>query len=139
MSTLQAIRTAVKDTLEDNISSFMVYDTVAGVTQVPSAVVVPRSANFSLGMAGGNCVEWMFDLYVLAPYTDPTLGQNSLDGYIDGAGANSIRRTIKLNPTLGLSDVSANVERMTDYGGEYKAAQIQHIGAQLALKVLVTQ
>ena len=139
MSSLQAIRTAIKTTIEAAISDFIVYDTVAGATQVPCAVVVPRTADFQLGMAGGGCVEWNFDLYVLAPYTDPKVGQNALDAYVDGTGARSIKAAIKATPTLGLSDVSALVEKLVDYGGEYKTAQVQHIGAKLALKVLVTQ
>lgn len=139
MSTLTAIRAAVKTTLEANINGLLVYDTMAGVTQVPSAVVLPDTADFAMGMSGGNCVKWMFSLFVLAPYTDPAVGQDSLDSYVDGSGSKSIRAVVKSNSTLGLADVSAMVMNMNDYGGQYTAAQVQHIGAKLSMQVIVTQ
>jgi hypothetical protein len=136
MATLQEIRTGVKTVLEANISGLIVYDTVAGVTQVPSVVVMPRSGTMSVGM--GDCVEWTFELFVLVPFTEFNLGQDALDDYIDFT-AGSIPKVIKSNATLGLSGVDASVVRMSDYGGEYKSASVQHIGAQLELKVIVTQ
>jgi hypothetical protein len=137
MSTVSEVRDAVKSTLEASISSLLVYDTVPDVTQVPCVVVVPRMGNYVIGM--GNCVEWVFDLFVLVPRSPVDVSQDSLDAYLDSTGASSIPYVVKSNPGLGLDDIFAQITEMTDYGGEYKAAQVDHIGAQLALKVLVTQ
>lgn len=137
MSSLGAIRDAIKTTLTANIGSLVTYDTIPDAPQVPCVVVAPATGDFA-GL-NGNCVMWEFDLYVLTARGDSRVGQDKLDALIDGAGGSSIRAVIKANPTLGLSDCSAHVTGVSDYGGEYRAAQVQHWGAKLALKVMVTQ
>jgi hypothetical protein len=140
MSTLGAIRTAIKTTIEANVTGIICYDKASDVVQVPAVVVVPMSGDFGMGMAGGNCVNWEFALYVLTPRTETGIGQSILDEYIDGGGSKSVSKTIKDNPQLGLSDVSAQLSKMSDYGGEYKSSgEVMYVGAKLHLKVLVTQ
>lgn len=136
MSSLSEIRDAIKATLSGNITGLVCYDTIPDAPQVPCVVVAPVQGDFS-GM-NGNCVQWEFDLYVLTARGDSRTGQDKLDALIDG-GAGSIRSAVKANPTLGLSDVNAHMVNVTDYGGEYRAAHIQHWGAKMSLRVLVTQ
>lgn len=136
MSSLSAIRDAIKSTLTTNITGLVTYDTIPDAPQVPCVIVAPREGDFEMN---GNCVMWEFDLYVLTARGDFRVGQDKLDSLVDGAGSSSIRAVIKNNQTLGLSDCSAHVTGVNDYGGEYRAGQVQHYGAKLALKVMVTQ
>lgn len=139
MASLTAIRTAVKTTLEARIPDLTVYRTVPDVTNVPAAVVEPNVSDFVVAMGRGTDT-WTFDLHVLAPYADPELGQDSLDAYITGAGAQSIRQVIFQNKTLGLTNVDAHIAGMVSgsYNTRFEIGAIQHVGATLRLIVHTT-
>lgn len=134
MASLQSIRDAVKTTLESAIEGLSVYDTVPEVSNLPACVVVPLTANFDTAMGRGTDT-WEFELPVLVSYTDADIAQDSLDDYVTGAGAKSIRQAVFQNKELGLSDANAHVSRMSDYGTSFNMASIQHIGAKLRLVV----
>lgn len=136
MSTLSQIRTAFKDTLEANISGLTVYNTIPDVTQVPCVVVAPDNCDYLIGM--GNCQNWGIRLNILCPRTESRAGQDRLDAYLSRTGADSIPVVLKNNPALGLSDLQVTLRRMSDYGGEWAAARISHIGASLHVDALVT-
>lgn len=137
MASLEAIRDAIKTTIGANIASLHVYDTVPDATNLPAVVVAPVEADFVQAMGRG-ADTWELHLYVLAPYAMAELGQDALDGYVTGAGSNSIRQIIFNNRALGLSGVDAHVARMSGYGGRFEAAGIDHIGAILHLTVHTT-
>lgn len=134
MASLTAIRTAVKTTLEANLSGFRVYSTVPEIAQVPSAVVAPAFGDFLVAMGRGTDT-WEFQLHVLAPYSDAALGQNALDAYVTGAGSSSIRQIVFNNKTLGLANTDAHVAGLLAYGAQFESAAVQHIGATLRLVV----
>lgn len=134
MASLQAIRDAIKTTLESAIEGLTVYDTVPEVSNLPAAVVVPLSANFVVAMGRG-ADTWTFELPVLVSYTDADIAQDSLDDFVTGAGAKSIRQVVFQNKGLGLDDVDAHISGMSDYGTAFTMADVQHIGAKLQLTV----
>lgn len=135
MATLSAIRDGISDTLTANISNLEVYDTVPDVAITPAVVVIPESADFNIAMGRGTD-RYEFDLFVLAGRAVADEEQDSLDEHITGAGARSIRQVIFNNRDLGLSGIDAHVSGMDRYGGQFDAAQVQHIGAVLRLVVL---
>lgn len=136
MASLEAVRDAIKQTLRTTITAlFDVYDTVPDEVELPCVVVVPKAADFTVVMARG-ADQWRFDLVVLVSSTDAAIAQDSLDSFVSGAGDNSIRQCIFQNNTLGLSGTHAHISAMTDYGGQFEAAGIDHIGATLTLVVL---
>jgi len=137
MSSLQAIRDAIKSTIDGNIPDVEVYDTVPDVAHAPAVVVWPDTASFQQAMGRG-LDRWEFDLYVLAQRAIADEGQDDLDSYVTGAGGNSIRQVIFQNKALGLSDVDAHVSGMSQYGARFEAAGIEHIGAVLRLVVLTS-
>lgn len=136
MSTLSQIRTAFKTVLEANISGLTVYNTVPDVTQVPSVVVMPMACDYMIGM--GSCQSWNVGLFVLCPRTESRLGQDQLDAYLSRSGTNSIPVVLRANPTLGLADLNVTLRKMSDYGGQWDAARISHVGAMLHVDALVT-
>lgn len=138
MSTLSEIRTAVKATLEADISNLVVYDKAGDVTQSPSVVIVPKVENAkpSFGVPGGSVYD--FELIVMTERQPIQVAQDKLDALVDAGVSGSIPRVLGADPTLGLSDVDSFVGRMTDYGKEYVSQGATYIGAVLTLKVLVT-
>lgn len=135
MATLSDIRDGISDTLTANISNLEVYDTVPDVAITPAVVVLPFSADFNIAMGRGTD-RWEFDLFVLTSRAVTDEGQDALDDFVTGAGSNSVRQVIFQNKTLGLTGTDAHVSGMSDYGGQFEAAQIQHIGAKLRLVIL---
>jgi len=135
MASLQAIRTAIKVTLETGIDGLRVHDTVPDVVNLPAVVVEPVTAEFDRAFGRG-WDQYSFRLWVLVSRAEPRVGQNQLDGYLTGAGATSIRQVIFNNKTLGLVDTEGFVTGMANYDEKNAAAAIEHIGANLILTVL---
>lgn len=134
MATLGAIRAAVKTTLEAAVTGLRVFDKMAAVVQVPSAVVEPVTADFLVAMGRGTDT-WEFALHVLTSDADQQLGQAKLDELVSGAGSRSLRAAVFNARTLGLSNTDAHIAAMTAYGVRFEAPDIDHIGATLRLVV----
>jgi len=134
MASFTTIRTAIKTTVGDNISGIRVYDTIDDMINVPAAVLLPTSINFTEAMARGTD-RYEFDLLVVVSRTDSRSGQNQLDGFINGSGSSSIRQVIFQNSDLGQSETSAVVTTMSDYGATYAVNGVECIGARLGLTV----
>lgn len=137
MSSLQAIRDAIKATVEAQIPGVFGYDTVPEVANLPAIVAMPDTADFAVAMGRG-ADTWELDLAVLVPWTDSNVSQDALDELVTGAGPRSIRQVIFLNKTLGLADVNAHISGMSDYGAAFEMAKIEHIGARLRMVVHTT-
>jgi hypothetical protein len=139
MSSLSAIRDAIKATVGAAIDALTVYDTVPGSPNLPAVVVIPAAdaADFQVAMGRG-VDQWNFDLIVLCSYAEAELGQDALDSYVTGAGDSSIREAVFSAKTLGLTDCNAYVESVRDYGARFPAAGIDHVGAVLRLVVLTS-
>lgn len=137
MATLAAVRDALKTTIGAAVTALHVYDTWPETVNLPAVIIAPTSADFVVAMGRGTDT-WEFDLYVLAPYAVADLGQDALDGFITGAGSNSIRAAIYATRGLGLSGVDAHVSGMSSYGARFDGAAINHVGAILALTVHTT-
>lgn len=134
MASLEAIRDAIKATIENNVDPLSGYDTVPDVVNVPAFVVVPETANFDVSMARGTDT-WNFKLFVLVSTANMDTGQDTLDSFVSGGGINSIRQAVFVNKDLGLTDTNAHVTGMSDYGAQFPIASIEHIGAVLGLQV----
>lgn len=135
MAGLEEIRSAIKTTLEANISGLHVYNTVPEAANVlPCVVVIPFTTDFAQAMGRG-LDQYILDLLVLVSTSETDLRQDELDTYVTGNGTSSIRHTIFSNRTLGLSSTDAFVSDMTEYGMRFPVAEIEHVGARLKLTV----
>lgn len=137
MATLTALRDAIKDTIEDNISTLRVFDTMPDVTEGHCVLVEPSSVEFSKSMQRGHD-QWEFTLFMIIPWQETTVVQDELDVYLSGSGTKSIRQVIYNNRSLGLADTESFVHRMDGYGGSFAVAKIPHIGARIYLTVLTS-
>ena len=134
MSSIAAIRTAIKTTVEAAVSSLTVYDTMPDRINLPAVVVVPSASDFNVAMGRGADTH-NFDLYVLTSKRETGLAQDDLDAFITGAGSASIRQVIFSARALGLSDADEHVVGMRGYGGSFSFADIDHVGAILEVVV----
>lgn len=133
-SSLTDIRVALKTTMA--AAGLEVYDTVPDVTNTPAAVIEPGTIDFTGAFNQGGDTYNMI-VYLLVANTDPRNAQQTLDQYITGKGAKSIRDFLWHNSSLGLSDVDSVVTKMDGYGGKFEEAGINMIGARLRVVVTV--
>lgn len=134
MASLSAIRDAIKTTVAAAVTSLHGYDTFPESPNLPAFIVVPATTDFLVAMGRG-VDTYEFNVVVLAPYADADIGQDAVDGFVTGAGSNSIRQAIWNNRALGLSDVDAHVAGMNSYGATYEGVGIEHVGASLRVVV----
>jgi hypothetical protein len=135
VASLTQIREALATTIADGVDAEMsVYERVTDVVQVPAAVITPTSADWKVALSRGTD-KWMFDVFILVGRSDTTNAQEELDGFLAGAGPNSVREVLYNNPTLGIEDVDAFPTGMSGYGGEFSTARIPHVGAIIKVTV----
>lgn len=137
MATITSIRQGLVDTVLQDVPELFGFHAVPDVTQVPCIVVRPGKLDYVV--AGGTCWEATFEMYVLVSRSDSVGGQDKLDAYLSTTGAKSIPATLRARPGIGVSGAYAQLVSMERYGGHWDAAQIPHIGAQLNVRVLVTE
>lgn len=134
MSTLTAIRAALRTTLKDAITGVTFYARVVESPVVPCLIPIVATGEY-IAFAGSHH-EWPFDLHILVPPADLDSAQPRLDELVDPFGAKSIRRILLNNPTLGLSDVNARTEGISSYGFTFEAVGVDHLGATIRLVVM---
>ena len=104
---------------------------------VPAVLIVPAQADYML-VHGNAGTGWEFDLVVLAPSGEEEVGQDILDDFIDARGDKSLIAAIHANPTLGRSDCSAVIRRLTNYGIKSEIGGTAYVGATVRMFVLAT-
>lgn len=138
--TLGELRDAITATISSAVPELTVYDTVPDAVNLPCVIVMPTSASFGFTV-GDPDDTWPFDLHVLTSRGDTGLGQDALDDYISSGGPKSLRATIQRFRNLGIegaeASVRARVAGMSNYGGQFEAAAIDHVGATLQLLVTI--
>lgn len=134
MATLSAIRDAIQTVVGTAIPTLTVYDTVPDVVNLPALVVIPAETVFSAAFGRGLDTHTL-SLCVLASNREPGLGQDDLDALVAGSGVGSVRQAIWNNKTLSLASTDANITGMSQYGGRFETAGVEHVGAILTTVV----
>lgn len=136
--TLGDLRDGLKATLGAVLPELTVYQRVPDQVNLPCVIVVPGTAAFGFSKADPED-SWRLDLNVLVSRADVDLGQAALDPYVSSAGDKSLRAVIRRFPDLGIDDgnVRARITGMANYGGQFEAAGIAHIGATLGLLAVI--
>jgi hypothetical protein len=129
-----AFETAIRDVWEDTVS---VYEYVQSVTQVPAIVITPaREPTITPnGGFGHGSARYYYDLICMAPQTESTSNQMTLDELVDPQVNKSVPWIISHNPTLGGLVQASSWLRVDNYGGEFKSAQVDHIGALVRVEI----
>lgn len=140
MATLAAVRDAIADRIVTRIDSLDIperqltaYPRVVGRPNLPALVVWPGT--WTPEAMGRGLVTYTFRIIVLVSFTDYDLAQASLDDYLEPSGPVSFCDIILSDPTLGLEGTNANHPELVAYGGQWPAAGVDHLGAEMTMKV----
>jgi hypothetical protein len=138
VATLTEIRTAIQQTLLDNIAGINVYRNFPGTVVAPAIGILPAPMDYLLTF-GNSSTPWEFDLIVVVEGDDDT-AQDPLDELIDAVGNRSIAQVLLANQTLGRSDCSLKKPlTMSNYGAKYKfGGDDLYVGATIRIGVVTT-
>lgn len=136
MSSLATLKQALADTIEEHISSeeINVHTYIPDRINTPAVCIEPHMSKFDGAMMRGDDM-WRFNVYIVVQRRDAEESQGELDDFLESAGPRSIREAIFKKPDLGLEDTQAFVSGMHEYGGGYRDARIDVIGAILRVDV----
>ena len=135
MATLTQLRDGLADALGPIASLNGIYTDEPGQVEPPAAVIRLGSPaiTYATSVAGGSH-DYSFSVLLLVGNAS-TVGQETLDGYLDTSGADSVYAAVDAAPTLGgaaavaLVTTVQNAGIVTWAGGEY-------LGAELLVTVL---
>jgi hypothetical protein len=136
MSSVAAIRDAIKTTLDTALSDVHLYDFVPDNPTLPAVAVAPALADFDVAFGRG-IDTWEFELLVLTARGSDRAGQERLDQLVTGAGSSSIRQVIFNDQRLGGVVDSAHVSGLIDYRPT-DVAGVTVYAARLRLVVLTS-
>lgn len=137
MSSLANIKKALADTIEKHVSPAQevnVFTYIPDLIQTPAVCIDPHMSKFDGAMARGDDM-WRFNVYIVVQRGDAENSQDELDDFLESAGPRSIREAIFNSPDLGLGDCQAFVSGVHEYGGGYRDARIDVVGAILRVDV----
>lgn len=136
MSSLANLKQALADTIEEHVTSeeINVFTYIPDLIQTPAVCIEPHMSKFDGAMSRGDDM-WRFNIYIVVQRTNAEDAQDNLDAFLESAGPRSIREAIFNKPDLGLEDTQAFVSGMHEYGGGYRDARIDVIGAVLRVDV----
>lgn len=139
-STLAQIRSGLKDRLE-TIAAFKdvhTYQVDAGALNgFPTAIMLIEEAAYTTTAIGGTPMEVGFRVVVLVANMETPTGFETLDEFIDAQGTNSIDKAIEGGKNLGLTDVTAAVERVERIGIK-EIGQGRFYGGDFLIRVVRT-
>jgi hypothetical protein len=141
MATLVQIREQIKATLEQ--VGLRCYAQKPPDIQPPCVIVRPESGEFD-GAMGRGSDKYTVELDVYCSSASDRAAQNSLDDYVSGYGAKSIRQAIFNDPTLrtdpnrnvaGVATMTAYVSGFSGYGPDQESGG-QYWHAVVTVEVL---
>lgn len=123
--------------IKNNTVDLNAYPRMTDLPVLPCAIIEPADADFEVTMSRGtDC--WYLNIFVMCSRQDTETGQDDLDEYISGSGAQSIREILYNNDDLGLPDTEVIVVGMAGYGGSFQANRVSMVGAMLKVKVFTS-
>lgn len=131
----QAMKDAIEAVWTDTLT---VYPYVESVLIVPAVVI--NTANEPTiafnGSFGRGSARYYYDVICLAPQTELTSNQITLDELVDPKVEKSIPWILHGNPSLGGDIGSVTCLRVDNYGGEWSSANVEHIGALVRIEIM---
>lgn len=141
MASMALLKRALADTIEEHITSkeVNVFTYIPDLIQTPAVMIDPHMSKFDGAMARGDDM-WRFNVYIVVQRGDAENSQDELDSFLESAGPRSVREALFNNPSLGVDEdehgfVQAFVSGCHEYGGGYRDARIDVVGAILRVDV----
>jgi hypothetical protein len=135
MASLSAVRDGIKAQLAA-ITGLRVYDTIPDQISPPAAVVAPASGTFlefDSTMARGSD-DLHFVVALLVARGSDRAAQDTLDGYLAGSGAASVKAAIESGGTLGGAVQWVSVPAARNYGS-LDIGGVSYLGCEFVVDV----
>jgi len=129
-----ALVTELRDGLKANLATIpglRSSDIVPDNPQPPIAVVLPQNIQFDNTFQRG-MVTYTFAVVVIVNRVSERSGQNSLDLYVSGTGAHSIKRAIESDKTLGGKAFDVRVSDVRNYG-DITVGEVNYFSAEFVV------
>lgn len=138
MASLFEIRTAIAETITNNIPGISVYAEVPEDVIEPVIAIYPADIDYLLTF-GNSSTPWEFSILVGAASAEDLIAQRALDELVDSVGDRSIIAVLLANQTLGRNDCSIKAPvRMSNYGAKIKFGSTELFGAIIRIGVVTT-
>ncbi len=131
---IQDIRRGLGERLE-TIPGLRVIDYAPGTFTPPAAIVDPSDDFVVFDSTFGDSDVLHFDIHVLVTAAQDRSGQSNLDGYLQGAGNQSVRAAVSAEPTLGGRISYARVVGAAGYGLR-DVGGVEYAGVTFAVEVV---
>lgn len=134
---LPEVRQALGDYYQEAREDLNVYNEANSVTQVPAVVINPSNEptiDFNVSFSK-TAAAYYFDVVILTAKTELVSNQQTLDALLDLKDPLSIVSLTKNARTLGGVAMTVRPVRVDNYGGQWSAANIDHIGALLRVEI----
>lgn len=134
MASLSSIRAGLKANLA-TISGLRTFDTVPDQVPVPCAVVGgPERIDFDATMGRG-IDRYTIPIRVYVSRASERAGQASLDAFLAGSGASSVKAAIESDKDLGGAADTTRCVAMREYG-IYEVNGVAYLGFEVVVDVL---
>jgi hypothetical protein len=133
-ASISEIRDGIKTRLS-TVLNLNCYDTIEMQIETPAAVVEPGAGSFDMTMGrGSDAMDFIIGLAVGGGVD--RVSQDTLDGYLSGWGATSIKVAMETDPTLGGIVSYAKVRGWRNYGTSTKVNGVPMWGADVLVEVV---
>lgn len=134
MANLKDIRDGLETRLA-TIAGLRAHDTIPDQINVPCAIVgAPETIQYDHTMGRGTD-RYTIPVRVYAGRASERAGQDKIDGYLAGSGANSIKAAIEADRTLGGVAHSTRVTEARGYG-TYPIAGVEYLGVEFVVDII---
>jgi hypothetical protein len=131
MASMQEIREALAEAMAD-IEGLRTSAFVPDAPRPPIAVVMPDRIEYDLNARRG-ADTFFFTVTLLASRADERAAQQNLDQYL--VGANSVKKAIEADRTLGGKVNTCRVTQMQNYAS-VPVGEVQYLSAQFIVEVV---
>jgi hypothetical protein len=129
-----ALVSELRDGLKANlatISGLRTSDIVPDNPNPPIAIVLPQSVKYDDSFNRG-MNTYTFSVVVVVNRVSERTGQNSLDAYVSGTGASSVKRAIEIDKTLNGKAFDVRVSDVRNYG-DITIGEINYFSAEFVV------
>jgi len=129
-----ALVSELRDGLKANlatITGLRTSDIVPDNPNPPIAIVLPQSVKYDDSFNRG-MNTYTFSVVVVVNRVSERTGQNSLDAYVSGTGASSVKRAIEIDKTLNGKAFDVRVSDVRNYG-DITIGEINYFSAEFVV------
>lgn len=132
MAEISVLRQALAQSIS-NITGLRTSAFMPDQPSPPQAIVTPRRVTYDSSMARG-LDEYEMIVTVIVGRVEERTAQRTLDGYLSGAGTNSIKQRLEADRTLGGACQTLRVTQMSQYTA-IPVGELSYLAAELVVQM----